>query len=215
MDESYDIWTFTDASISMNRCFGFKVGVYGFVHMCTDNRTNNLFPWAAGVQAIQRFDTNILEQCALYLALLDIRQLSKHQSICIITDSNMTYYRLNDAIVSYNGGSRKDWMDRNMESNAMIWNCTDLYLNLLHQGYRIDIELCKSHVDHNQQRVWFESCGRSVSSMYAENISIGNTYVDYYTRNIAANGYIPTLQQYSIGQTYLESVKAGYTRQML
>ena len=215
MIKDYDVWTFTDATIAMNQHHHSQVGVYGFVHMAHDIRSNNIFPLAGGFQAISKFNIDILEHCAIYLAMLDIRRIPTHQSICLVTDSNKTYYRLIDAVAVYRGDKRKDWMERLSEGNSMIWNCAQLYATLQKQGYHIDLELCKSHIDHSQQRNWLERDGNLVPSSYARNINIGNNYVDYYVNNIAATGDLPNLQQYSVDQTYLESLQFGYTTEML
>ena len=211
----YDIWTFTDASIGMNMHKHSSVGVYGFVHMSKDFKSGNLVPLAGGFQAINKFEIQILEHCAVYLALLDIRRIPNHQSICIVTDSNITYTRLNEAVANRYGSPRTDWMKTCDQGNAMVWNCADLYVNLTHQGYRISLELCKSHVDHIVQRCFLERDGKLVSYEYANNISIGNNYADYYVRNIAVTGNLSTLQQYSTETTYFESTRFGYTTQML
>ena len=212
MMDNYDIWTFTDASRGINQYYQSPVNVYGFVHMSSDINSGNLFPWAGAFQATQGFDIDTLETCAIYLALLDIRDIHPSKSICIVTDSDFIFYRMKDAIAAYNGFERKRWMEQCNNRNALVFACADLYLNLKHWGYRIDTELCKSHVDMDHQRWYMErENGFSPTNRHVKNINIGNSYADYYMNNIATTGNLPYLNQFN-SDSLLHSLHSGYTQ---
>ena len=209
--KDYNIWTFTDASIARNKFYRSDVGVYGFAHLSPDMNSRNLFPWAAGFQAINGFDINILEYAAMYLALLDIRRMSNNSSFIIVTDSDVTYDRMRDAIVSYNGGPRKRWMETYNNRNALMFNIVDLYLNLLNQGYQIDLDLVKSHATYKEQRIHlFQRHGNFPENEYTRNVNVGNSYVDYYMSNIACNRNIRVMEQYG-NDSMLKVLHSGYT----
>ena len=196
MIDTFDVWTFTDASIKLKD----NIGCYGFIHMSKDPHTGTLFEWANGFQTVSDIrETDTLEAAAIYIALLDIRRnLSKHWKFGIVTDSDNVYYPLQAIIDAKHDVTCFDIVKQMNRTRRMILETGSLFRSLINVGYSVSIKLCKSHLESHDMTKWLAKMNDPLaSSDYAKNICIGNSLIDYHTNYIAHHGGLPVQEQWS------------------
>lgn len=194
---SYDIWTFTDASIAKNSVSKGKKGIYGFVHMYTYKGDGNLYPIRSGFRESKTLDINTLEVYALHLAMGDLWQYHDHPAI-IVTDSDNAYNNVRTITQAVMGLAKYPDAYSGVLSKfkEAVLACSKLYAEMLSKRYKIRMCLCKSHVNHIEQMKYFKRHKEEVDMSFVRNVCCGNSYIDYLTSNIATNKDVSVLEQY-------------------